>query len=540
MPAAIRASTVRLLAPLALLLTSACNQNLSCLLQACGAPSPPPDRPGTLSYYAEISFTNNPPQTFCFPNDQQCIYDVRDNFAAPLQSSSWVVNTGMTDADYNGTWTTPDATAAMINGEHPNLLYVFSHGGVIGGTDPQICLRNCDGSTWGNDYSFGTQTLPQAWNGPNWLVLDACDAVVQTTAWDPVFGGSLHGILGWNNNTLGGLGDAGYATFDKDVAGYDTAINAWEQATSVANSPQYMSMLIPNANSSDRIEAAGGPHFGYNGDTSPEYYFMQSDGTVGVVSPFTLSSAPQSVYSLVPESMNESYWYNYYGGSSVPSTITHPSGNENLYRSQYVTVDHYLASGGVVVSTERTGTARGFAATDAYQYAANWIQNNGGLPNDASLEFAGEEVQSPNSTPPTSDQPYPNRTRYLFTWRHASSAILSNDKITIAVDDAGSLTTYSKQVQIWNVHCRCYVSKTIYYQAPPWVPVYHLATYVRVWRTLGSPTQSITPKVTASSYAYCASDMYDASSVANPCGVNSSSGRMTFIDLVTGRQISAM
>ena len=123
--------------------------------------------------------------------------------------------------------------------------------------------------------------------------------------------------------------------FDKLIAGYDTAIDAWEQATRVSNSPNLMAMLIPSANAADVIEAAGGPHFGYNGDTNPEYYFIMSDGSVGVVSPFTFSSAPRTAYALTPESMNESYWYNYYGGSNVPSTITHPSGNENVYRNPY-------------------------------------------------------------------------------------------------------------------------------------------------------------------------------------------------------------
>ncbi len=147
------------------------------------------------------------------------------------------------------------------------------------------------------------------WNGPNWLVIDACDVVQQTTAWNPIFGGSLDGILGWNGSTAQGLGNgAGYATFDKLVAGYDTAIDAWEQATRVSNSPQLMSMLIPSANTYDAIEAAGGPHFGYNSDTNPEYYYINPDGSVGVASPLTFSSAPLTTYALSPESMNESYW----------------------------------------------------------------------------------------------------------------------------------------------------------------------------------------------------------------------------------------
>lgn len=237
--------------------------------------------------------------------------------------------------------------------------------------------------------------------------------------------------------------------------------------------------------------------------------------------------------------MNESYWYSYYGGGSVPSTTTHPTSNEDLYRNPYVTVDHYLASGGILVSAARTGTAKGFAASDAYQYATNWIQNNGGLPSDAALTYAGEEVMQPDSTQATSDQPYPNRVSYIFTWRHASSGILANDKITVAVDDAGHLTKYYKDYYVWNPVCKCELEKVLPYYAPPWVPVYHITTYARVWRTLAAPVQTITPQITASSYAYCASDMTAPTSQAIPCGIDASSSGPTYRSLMTGAVVSS-
>lgn len=413
---------------------------------------------------------------------------------------------------------------------------------MVGGTDPQICLYNCDGSTWGGNYSWGSRTLPAQWNGPNWLILDACAVVQQTTAWDSIFGGSLHGILGWNGDTNGGLsepGDAGYRTFIKEIEGYDSAVDAWEQATRVSENPSMIAMLIPARNAADAIEAAGGPHFGYNNSTNPEYYFMLSDGTIVVTNPMALSTAPTATYSLNGEQMNESYWYNYYGGGSVTSTVTHPSPNENLYRSPYATVTHYLASGGLIVNSGRTGTAKGFGANDALQYALNWIQNNGGLPSDAVLTYAGDETMQPDAVQPTSDQPYPNRTSYVFTWRHASSGILSNDKITIAVDDAGSLTKYYQDYYVWNSLCQCEMEKVRPYYAPPWVPSYHISTYARVWRALGAPTQAITPQITGSSYAYCASDMSSPTSQAVPCAVSGSSSAKTYRSLVTGAVISS-
>lgn len=527
---------LRFAGPLALLALLAGCQFTNCGGTQCGTSTS--DEPGSFSYYAQISFNpNGSNNSFCFNNDSSCTYDVRDNFAAPLQQAGWTLNNGVTSAVLNGAWTGPDVTADDINNEHPSMLYVFSHGGMAGGTDPQICLYNCDGSTWGGDYSWGSQTLPAQWNGPNWLILDVCDVVQQTTAWDSIFGGSLHGILGWNANTHEGLsepGDAGYQTFDKLIEGYDTAVDAWEQSARVTDSPSMMAMLIPAQNSGDAIEAAGGPHFGYNGDTNPEYYFIQSDGTVGVVSPMALSAEPSQAYSLIGEQMNESYWYNYYGGGGVSSAITHPSSNEDLYRNPYVTVTHYLASGGIVVNAGRTGTAKGFSAGDALQYALNWIQDNGGLPSDAVLTYAGDEVVQPNSVQPTSDQPYPNRTSYVFTWRHANSGILSNDKITVAVDDAGHLTTYN--MRTYNVRCGCWYERA--YQAPPWVPVYHVSTYARVWRTLGAPTQTINPTITGSSYAYCASDMAAPVSEAVPCAVSGTSSGRTYRSLATGAVIS--
>lgn len=300
-----------------------------------------------------------------------------------------------------------------------------------------------------------------------------------------------------------------------------------------------MAMLVPSANSKDSIEASGGPHFGYNGETNPEYYFILNDGSITVVSPMTLSSAPQSTYSLLGEHMDESSWYNYYGGSSVPSTITHPSTNENVYRNQYVTVAHYLASGGLVVTAARTGTAKGFGASDAYQYAVNWIQSNGGMPGDAVLTYAGDETMQPVSIQPTNDQPYPNRTSYIFTWRHASSGILSNDKITVAVDDAGHLTKYYDDYYVWNSVCRCEMEKVRPYYAAPWVPEFHIGTYVRVWRTLGAPTQAMIPQIASPSYAYCASDMSSPISQAIPCGVSTTSSGKTFRNLMTGAVISS-
>ncbi len=283
-----------------------------------------------------------------------------------------------------------------------------------------------------------------------------------------------------------------------------------------------MSALVPSSNANDRIEAPGGPSFGPNNSTNPGYYTIVNGSwatPVPTQAQSLLAVAPQSVYALTPEQMDESYWNTYYGGSSVPSVVSHPSSNEDLYRNEQVMVDHYLASGGLIVTSERTGTAQGFSEANAYNYAQTWIASNGGLPSDAVLTFAGAEKNSLMSqTSNVSGETYPNITQYVFIWRHGSSAVVGSDKIQINVDDAGALTT--KTIKVLNIHGNCYISETV--SEPPWIPVFHIHTYVRVWRTLGAATvtyRSTESGVNAGAYGYCSSDMTLPTSQAQPCGV---------------------
>ena len=514
--------------------------DLICYFQQCNNAST--DKPGSYSYYAIETF-NGPigEQEFCRPygtlgeptDDSSCFYKAKLNLFTPLHNNGWSALNAITDGNLNGTWTTPDVTAATIIVDAPNLMYISSHGRIINNA-AMICLRRCDGQQYGNDYATGPPILPSSWDGPNWLAVDACDVVLPNVGWERLFGGNLHGILGFNTDGYG-LNEAGLAQFAKDIEGYNKAETAWEDATGAAGVEGAISMLVPTANANDAIEASGGPHFGYNNDTQPQYIAMGPDGTVGPQTVSTLGSAPTSVYSLNAEQMDESYWYNYYGGGSVPSTTSHPSSNEDLYRNPYVSVDHYLASGGLSVVTAATGTAKGFSGAQAYQYALSWIQNNGGLPSDAVLTFAGDETMSPAPSQPTQDQPYPGVRAYSFMWRHANSAVLDNDFIQINVDDHGSLTQY--QTKTWNVHCGCWVWYTYY--AAPWIPKYHMRMYVRVWRTLAAALSTFKASFTAQAYGYCATDMTQPQSQATPCGVNFSSGRTTYTDLKYGGPVGA-
>jgi hypothetical protein len=483
-----------------------------------------------------MNFSSGTVSNVCLDStDAACFYDIQQNLAAQLSSYRWTLRQGVTDGLLSGTWT-PKTTAATISAENPTLLYISTHGGVVG-SQAQLCLRDCDGTTFGTSFSFGPPTLPSAWHGPNWLVLDACGVVKQGVGWEQLFGGSLHGILGWRDQTFGfDASDAAQATFTYLVSGFSTAKDAWQRATAVTNDSTLAAALIPSANVADSIELSGGPNFGPDGSVNPQYYAINSDGQLAVQSVATLPSLPQSIYSLVPEQMNESYWNTYYGGSSVPSETLHPSANENVYRNPNVSVDHYLASGGVIVSAASTGTARGISLTQAYQYALDWIQSNGGLPGDAALTFAGEQTITPTTTEPTTDQPYPGNAEYVFIWRHAQSGLLTNDKIQINVDDAGALTTTTTTVMIYTPRCQCYKPDTIVQHVPPWIPSYHINTYVRLWRSLGAAGAAYAASVSlsATSFAYCGSAMSSTTSRAVPCGVASSSGRMQYLDPQSG------
>ncbi len=506
----------------------------------CAASTPPVDSPGTFSYYAFTQYATQ--DAFCSVIPEAwCTLDIQNNFGAELTAAGWTKNPSYSVYDLSASGGSPsqDPTATTVINDHSNLVFMATHGGLVSGT-AQICLYYCNSSQFGNDYSVGPSDMPSAWNGPNWLALWSCGAVLPGVGWENLFGGSLHGILGFNA-TVSMIEDGEEKEFTTLVSGYTSAITAWGKTGNVLGNIALMSALIPSANAADDIEASGGPHFGPNGSTSPQYYKWDGN-TPGTLVPQTLAAAPASTYNLTPEAMNESYWYNYYGGSSVPSTITHPSSNEDLYRSQYALVDHFLASGGLLAASADTGTARGFSSNEAYQYALGWIASNGGLPSDAILTYAGAQNVTPNSKAPTSDQPYPSTRQYVFIWRHASSAILGGDHISIAVDDAGALTTVSVQIGVKYVaSCECTLPVYRLEHVSPWVPVYHVATYARMWRTLGAPASAITAGATipAAAYAYCGTDMMAAVSVATPCAMVTSSKGTVFEDVRSGAALAA-
>ncbi|MGD0051937.1 MAG: hypothetical protein ABSD03_08965, partial [Vulcanimicrobiaceae bacterium] len=61
-----------------------------------------------------MSFTYN--DQFCLlSSDAQCFYDIQNNLAAPLEASSWTLRNGITDGDFNGTWTTATTASTVIS-----------------------------------------------------------------------------------------------------------------------------------------------------------------------------------------------------------------------------------------------------------------------------------------------------------------------------------------------------------------------------------------------------------------------------------------
>jgi hypothetical protein len=357
----------------ALVLVAGCNPtSLICGLVECGNATAPVDSPGTFSYYAIVTYGDG--STLCPGSTNDCIYGVSNNLGTPMQNNKWTLSNGVTEAIVGGSWTA-DPTATSIINETANLLYVNSHGNVLNGNQAEVCLRNCNDSQFGNDYAWGPSDIPNPWSGPTWLVLDSCDVVQPNVGWEGVFGRNLHGILGWNGGTYA-LTDSGLQAFARAIGQYSTALDAWDTALAQTSDASLASALVPLQNESDDIEARGGPHYGYDGDTNPVYLSYANGSLQAQIA--MLSSAPASTYSLIGESMNETYWYNFYGGGSVASETIHPTTNEDLYRNPYVYVDHYLGSGGLMAVTPATGTAKGFYQDDALQYAEEWIASSGG------------------------------------------------------------------------------------------------------------------------------------------------------------------
>jgi len=518
-----------------LLLLGGCDYSgLLCYVQDCGAPAPPADSPGSYTLFSIVSFTNL--SSFCLDStDNFCNYDLSENLGTQLQGYSWNNDRTVTDGYINDSWTSPDLKETDVIGTTSNLLYVSSHGSISG----SICLRYCNSGT-GYDRDVEINDLPGAWHGPNWLVLDACSAVNPNANWARIFGGNLHGILGFNREGYG-LTDAGQKKFTELIHGYSTAIDAWDAATALTSDAQNASALIPAANKSDAIEARGGPHFGYDGSTNPQY-LSRAKGTLSTQPVSLLATAPSASYALVPEAMNESYWASYYGGSSVPSTTSHPSSNEDLYRNPYISVDHFLGSGGLEMISSSTGTARGFGESDAYQFALSWIDENGGLPPDAVLTYSGIESINPENEAPTSDEPNPSTRQYIFVWQHGSSGVVDGDKIQINVDDAGSLTTYTEEQDVYSQMCRCEVPKIHLWRSQPWVPVFHIHQYVRLWRSLGMQVANYSTSATAgiAGFGFCGSDMSEAQSVAVPCGVALNGDGASLVNLQSGVAFSSL
>ncbi len=490
---------------------SACDLNL-CFGTQCGAP-PPVDSPGTFSYYAQEAFTYQ--NAFCLDShDSFCTFAVNADFAQPLGGYGWTLHNGITDGYINGVWTSAETTANQVIGDTSNLIYMSSHGGVSG-SSALICLRNCNGNAVGGTIAVGTADIPNAWRGPAWFVLDACSVVQPNVGWEQIFGGNLHGMLGFNVE-FSGLDESARKTFASLIGTYTRAIDAWEKTVAVDNDTPFLAMLIPSANTGDVIEARGGPHFGYDGDANPVYYHCcDSQGQITTSSIARITTGSTTVYSLTPESMDENYWFNYYGGANVSYTLQHPSTNENIYRSADIIVDHYLASGGVIIGSASTGTSKGISMQDAYSFATSWLTNNGGLPSDAALTFDGAETLSPYPAP-GQYTPYTNVRQYVFTWRHANSGVSSGDKIQVNVDDDGSFEIQcTENDPPAKNHC---------WHTDVWQPSPHITTYVRVWRSLGQNVGQIsrisyTPPsgMQASGTNLCASDIMSTTSTATPC-----------------------
>ncbi len=532
---------------LLVLLAGVCTLWGGCLsFNLFGQTIPPPP---SFSYYSMVSFAPNTQAAFCsnepYPS-ADCFFEVNADLGQPLATAGWRENAGMTDGQFDGTWTTA-ITADQITHETANFMYYESHG-LVAGNQALLCLRNCTGRTSGGTSGVGTSDIPNAWKGPNWLMLDACDVVVPGVGWESKFGGNLHGIMGWNTDVQSfypSTGPAFLKAFTDAAIKSSTAYDAWLAAVSASGQANLATMLLPQANRYDVIEAAGGVNFGPNGSINPVYYSWNGQALQPNVQ--LLFTQPSMGYQLIAEPMDENGWINQYGGNNVQHTYnqTNPV---HTWISQQAIVSHYPRSGGLHVTLGATGTAQGFDVNTAMQYAQNWIGNNGGLPADAVLTYAGTLNDTPYQYNAIQGAPYPNNLEYMFTWRHGSNSLLGGDKITVLVDDSGSLTRYTKRYEYWDPHCQCYHYSYRTYYAPPWVPAFSVDKYVRAWRALGQhtirlkqDTQHIRRRApaTIAGYAYCSSDMGALATVAIPCSVSRGPASNTYTDTVFQMPISS-
>jgi hypothetical protein len=502
--------------------------------------------PGSFSFYNEVMFQNA--QDLCGSADQTCLNQVATYFGSGLTTAGWHANHQVTDTGVSPT------QASTIIGDGSNVVYMSSHGGGQNGTT-NLCLYACNGFAYGGDVAVSTAGIPDAWGGPNWLILDACQAVNQNMGWESKFGGNLHGILGFNQSvdTIGdgtsALGSSGLETLVNDMNAYQPAIKSWEDAVAAADDTPAIGMLVPQTNAADVMEASSGGNFGRNGDTSPQFYQGQPDGSISVIQPAGVA-VNDTTYSLTPQAVNESQWISAYGSPS--GTWTYPNANEHKFTTSTAMVRHYLASGGIVAETPASGTAGGVSQTQALQYAQTWIANNGGLPSDAVLSYAGH-VTNPNlsvivtqrsisAIPTTSYPAYDNTREWVFIWRHASNGILLGDKIEAIVDDAGTWTADQTP---------CHAGAPQICLRPPWNPSPRVRFYSRVWRSLAAPSRVTTMSLpralssdssaSATMTGYCAPDMASTSTTATPCQQYTSSTNQLryFFSLVTGVPLGA-
>lgn len=533
---------------------------LSGCLQFGVGTGPGSGSPGSFSYYSLSYFDDE--RSFCGTNEPSCFYQIQNSLGEPLSSDGWSLSNGVNDGKINNEWSPTDGTqAGTIIGDRSNLVYFSTHGVPETG-QTMLCLRLCDGFTIGADSSVDTSAIPNAWFGPNWLILDACDAVQQNVGWEAKFGNDLHGLLGFDATVQGNpnsaLGSNGLTVLTSDLNSYYTAYNAWYAAVGAADDIPYIGMLIPSANVSDVIEARGGENFGNDRDTSPQFFGTSSDSTGVALGTQSGLAVNGDSYNLIAEPVNESAWKQQYGNPS--GTEISPNSNLHVFTSKFATVLHFLASGEVVAESPGSGTAGAIGEAQAYQYAVSWIASNGGLPSDAVLTFAGR-INNPvpshilpcssGATPPCNipAAALPSNSGTLlweFIWRHRSNGILWGDKIQIDVDDAGMWTVMQQP-------CNGRVGIPPFCITPPWIPSAHVAEYVRIWRSLGSVSSHhalialpATMLLSGTSYTkaltgLCAPDAGTTDMVAAPCQEYSAPGGKVRVyrSLITGKTLGS-
>lgn len=431
-----------------------------------GGGQPTPPQPGFYGYLSDQDYQ---------PPLQPLDSGAKDGWVAQWQTTNW--SEGFTKID-------PSAED-FVNHPWTDVMLVSAHGDwhpTLGMIPDDWTMQPINNERW--LYIFACDSLSPVRDANDQIEHDQNGNVIPNTAWNTAFGYSLHGVYGfWDpysgtyqqNYTLAHSIAKNSWVGSSNTGGYPTAFTAYQDAN---EDSALLWAVIDGVNSHNDSVSSVPDSYVVNGDSINDIGSLQLWlGNLGLVQSIPIpslslgSAAP--TYTLVPENIDENQWITQYQDSST--VVVHEPGITTVYQVGGAAI-HYQNSGGIKYETNATGTTQGLTPSSAIAEADSFIQQNGGMPTDATLRRELEDVVMPmdDSSPPTI-------TSYTIEYGH-TAAIAGYDGIKVKVDDAGyNLCTLwgwrrSPDPPFKNIkYCKQYT----------WQTVPHVSYYYRLWRSLG-------------------------------------------------------